>query len=366
MYKAIKSVFKRVNSLFDKHLDLKMTPNCKYSKMEILSVIFYTGMHCTYVERIVDELKNLRHRLVPSSDMVHYHLKKNDPFMLKAQLDRILEDTIKNLARARLLKQRYMVAIDIHTRLYYGKRDKTWIVGIEKKRGTCYGYQFATLDLVVAGERFTLKAIPVLPLTKKEDLVRELIEYARRYLKIHIVLLDRGFYTIEVIKTLLKLEVDFLMPAIKYANIQQLLKVYFNKTWFQQAYVLGKGEREVGFNLFGKYSWEKKEWHVFATNLNIKDKRDVEFYVGYYRKRWGIETGYRVKQDFLIITTSNSYSVRLFFFFLSVIFYNTWVACNLIYGKERKLEPEKSMITTWQVKCVITITIEKTMQNSIS
>lgn len=367
MYKAVRSVFKRVNSLFDKRLDLKMAVNCKYSEMEILSVIFYAGMHCTYVERIVDELKNLRHRLVPSSDMVHYHLKKNNSLLLKAQLDQILEGTIESLARARLLKRRYTVAIDIHTRLYYGKRDKNWIVGIEKKKGTCYGYQFATLDLVVAGERFTLKAIPVLPFTKKEELVRELIEYARRYVKIHIVLLDRGFYTIEVIKTLLSLEIDFLMAAIKHANIQQLLKdVYFNKTWFAQTHTLGKGKRKVGFNLFGKYSWEKKEWHVFATNLVVRDKVDVEFYAEFYRKRWGIETGYRVKQDFLIMTTSDSYSVRLFFFFLSVIFYNTWIACNLVYSEQRKLEPEKPLITTWQVRCVITILIENTMHPSSS
>lgn len=366
LFDAVRSVYKRVLSLFAEQLDLGMAANCSYTELDLLSVIFYAGMHCTYVERVVDELKTVRRKLVPSADTVHRHLKRNDPFVLKAQLDQILEGTLESLARARVLERKYTVAVDFHSRPYYGKRDKRWIVGMEEKNGTNYCYQFATLAIVVAGERFTLKALPVLPFTLKEDLVRELIEYAKQYVNIHVVLLDRGFYAIEVINTLLALEVSFLMPAKKFSDIVEMLqKDYFNKTWFTREHVLGvRKKHQATFNLFGKYIWEKKEWYVFATNLNVKDKADVEFWSEFYRKRWGIETGYRVKLDFLTMTTSESYSVRLFFFLLSVIFYNTWVVCNQVYSKEFKLDKEKPHITTWKVKRVISLLIENNLPTS--
>lgn len=359
LFNAVRSVYRRVNSLFAEHLDLGMAANCSYTELDILRVVFYAGVHCTYVERIVDELKNVRKKLVPSSDVVHYHLKKNSPQAIQAQLEQVLEGTIIGLAKARLLKRKYTVAIDIHSKPYYGKRNKAWLVGIEHKRGTSYGYQFVTLEIVVAGERYTLKALPVFPLAKKEELVRELIEYAQRYIDIHVVLLDRGFYSISVIKTLIELEVSFLMPAVKLSNLKQILKDYFNKTWFTQQHLLGVGKQSVAFNLFGEYSWEKKEWHVFATNLAIKDQKDVTFWSEFYRKRWGIETGYRVKLDFLIMTTSTSYSVRIFCFLFSIVLYNTWILCNHIYNE--KLENEKPKITTWKVKRLISLLTENNM-----
>ena len=47
-----------------------------------------------------------------------------------------------------------------------------------------------------------------------------------------------------------------------------------------------------------------------------------------YRKRWGIETGYRVKKDFRAKTCSVNPSIRFVFLFLSIILYNTWALLN--------------------------------------
>ena len=41
-----------------------------------------------------------------------------------------------------------------------------------------------------------------------------------------------------------------------------------------------------------------------------------------YRKRWNIETGYRVKNDFKIRTCSNSPVSRTLFFVIQCIMYN--------------------------------------------
>ena len=46
------------------------------------------------------------------------------------------------------------------------------------------------------------------------------------------------------------------------------------------------------------------------------------------KKRWGIETSYRMIGQFYPKTTSNSYAVRVFYFVLAVLLYNVWVLLN--------------------------------------
>lgn len=47
-----------------------------------------------------------------------------------------------------------------------------------------------------------------------------------------------------------------------------------------------------------------------------------------YKKRWGIETSYRMINEFLPKTTSRSWIVRIFYFILACLIYNTWVVLN--------------------------------------
>jgi putative transposase len=48
------------------------------------------------------------------------------------------------------------------------------------------------------------------------------------------------------------------------------------------------------------------------------------------RARWGIETSYRVEDDFKPKTTSTNTAVRLYCFLFSVCTYNIWVIVNMI------------------------------------
>ena len=50
-----------------------------------------------------------------------------------------------------------------------------------------------------------------------------------------------------------------------------------------------------------KYDEKDEEYYAFATNFEIVYKGDIKSIAEMYRKRWGIETGYRVKKDFLAI-----------------------------------------------------------------
>lgn len=63
---------------------------------------------------------------------------------------------------------------------------------------------------------------------------------------------------------------------------------------------------------------------VFATNTCFRRRKLHRL----FRKRWGIETSYRLIGLFLAKTTSKLYVVRRLYFFLAVVLYNLWVLYN--------------------------------------
>lgn len=68
---------------------------------------------------------------------------------------------------------------------------------------------------------------------------------------------------------------------------------------------------------------------VFATNTDLKPKAIRRM----FRKRWAIETSYRMINQFLPKTTSKLYSLRKLYFYLAVLLYNIWVFMN--YKREK-------------------------------
>jgi len=69
---------------------------------------------------------------------------------------------------------------------------------------------------------------------------------------------------------------------------------------------------------------DRNELLVFPTNTDLKPKSIRRI----YRKRWAIETSYRMINQFLPKTTSKLYSLRKLYFYLAVLLYNIWVFIN--------------------------------------
>ena len=93
----------------------------------------------------------------------------------------------------------------------------------------------------------------------------------------------------------------------------------------------GKDER-VTFRLV---TMEKNgKLFIFATNTHLRSERIRKL----FRRRWGIETSYRMVNKFLARTTSKLYGIRLLYFYLAILLYNLWVLLN--YGKGEKVIAE--------------------------
>ncbi len=355
-------------STLDRQIDLKIGINSRYDQGDVFNLILMSAINTTSAESIVTELKNVNKRNdIPSADVVSYHIGKQNYIELYRQLEQVVNSSYQLAVRRRLFGKYAAVAIDIHEIPYYGEINNPLIMGCKHNNGTSYCYKYATIDIVEKNQRFTLKAIPLTPLSNNnEDTVKELLEHAMKYIHIKYVLLDRGFFSVEVIKVLLALNLKFIMPATKNDKIKLVIKDNLNKkAYFLKDFPMGLKKNQVTFNLAVKYHEEDKKYHPFATNFEIKDKEDVYCIAELYRKRWGIETGYRVKKDFMAKTTSQRYTIRMVYFMISVILYNFWLLCNLIYCREHGIELGTPKITTRILKLYIKMYIIDSMNESL-
>ncbi|MEA3255166.1 MAG: hypothetical protein U9Q22_04980 [Candidatus Altiarchaeota archaeon] len=63
-----------------------------------------------------------------------------------------------------------------------------------------------------------------------------------------------------------------------------------------------------------KKNSRKRMWYAWVTNMNASPKKIHKL----YKKRWGIETGYRMKGDFPANTCSKSFTVRIMYSLLAI------------------------------------------------
>ncbi|MEA2054281.1 MAG: hypothetical protein U9O96_04080, partial [Candidatus Thermoplasmatota archaeon] len=82
-----------------------------------------------------------------------------------------------------------------------------------------------------------------------------------------------------------------------------------------------------------KYPLKKKGWISFYTDLYPEENESLRHFclriALYYKKRWGIETGYRCINDFNGQTHSLYDSIRLFLYLQAILLYNLWIQINL-------------------------------------
>ncbi|KAF5413934.1 MAG: hypothetical protein C5S48_10220 [Candidatus Methanogaster sp.] len=77
------------------------------------------------------------------------------------------------------------------------------------------------------------------------------------------------------------------------------------------------------YNPLKREGKDNKKFFVFATNIEFNSVKEFTKKIPKeYRKRWNIETGYRMKKVFKIRTCSKSFAARSSFFILQCIMHN--------------------------------------------
>lgn len=336
---------------------LNLASNSLFKPKDIAKPVVKASIDNKFIESVCNHLRK-KGITIPTGDDVFYHLAGNKLRIsnVYAQIDSMLKSSFIRARRYINFRVPLCIAIDYHDIPYYGKGDRKltkWVCGCKDRRGTKKVFKFITVCIVVKGRRFTLAVLPVSVFDKTPDLLERIIRDTRKYTRIKYAFLDRGFYSVDVIKRLIKLEIGFVMPVIKHnakkpdKDILQLMRKHYCEGVYRFKYTLGTKYNNVTFTVV-----VKKDENVvgFATNTKLRAETIGEW----YRKRWGIETGYRVKEEFRARTCSVSIVVRLLFNMLSFVMYNLWVLVNIALrctiGKGRFLPDNRSYLTAYELR----------------
>lgn len=323
-------------------LPLQMAENCIYTKEDIINTVVFSVSNNNFIEYGSRRLRN-NGLPYPSGDNVFYHLNKLNEGNVFSMFQRVNSEMLKQAKGYGIFDRSVWSGLDIHKMPWFGEKKDKNVLGMERIRGTSFGHGYASIECVNTRKPFTLAAVPLNQFTIKKEIITKLVNESRKHVEIGRMFLDRGFFNVESIATLMELSVHFIIPAVKNKRIKRIIReAHCNSQKIPNSeycglitdYTMKSGKRSVTFKLVVILKPPDKDgekWNEFAyaTNINVTLKNALEL-ADSYRNRWGIETGYRVKENVRGKTCSRNYAIRLLLQLLSIILYNLWQLCNLI------------------------------------
>ena len=316
------------SELFGKSKIINLPENAEYSFQDTLNVLLRAATSTTNsIESASNDLRiKTPNKNVPSADSIHDYINSNSIDYLMSSFRQINTEIIQHAN----LKGTYQdAAIDFHDIPYYGDINTPGIRGIKPKNGTSWGYSFCSLD-IIGSIKLTLDVIDINGLAKNYSILMESMMQRLKSMEINLrtLFMDREFFNDSTISALQRLNKNYVIAARSNKKINAILLEHKKKfgetsTFFEYQFEKGGPKFIIVAVLNPKYDPNAKkdkgnnEYHLFATNLAVNNESDfIKKIPEEYRKRWNIETGYRVKNAFKIRTCSKSPIVMSLFFLI--------------------------------------------------
>jgi len=256
--------------------------------------------------------------------------------------------------------RRLILSFDTTKEAFYGDfskaEDKLYLhSGSIAKESEDY-YEFLTVAITGNnGVKYILDGRIIVRGKYVEDYVYQMAKYIKENLAIELILFDRGFTSWGVIYQLKKLNMPYLIFWRKNGDWYENEFCWMDDGEFKEIervekYNRCKSNYEVKskFVLIKQFEHEGKKYDwIFATNVRLKS---AEAYVKRYKKRWGIETIYRVTDDIRAYTTSTKSKIRYFLFMITCFVYNIWRCFQMFLGEGFTLANFKTNITIFMAK----------------
>jgi len=281
----------------------------------------------------------------------------SSPTNIKHHMDKItLEELVdKNvmLLTSELLKwilknKPYQLSMDINEETYYGdisEINEQYVIGGQLKKSTKLFFKYTSVYPTYQNIKITLA---VLPMKKKVELieyVKELLSIVERLgIRYDVLLLDRGYYSVPVFRYCKENKIPLIMPVKKTSkNIQDWLDKKISGK-YQYTVVSSKhGFARVDVivvvqNAMGRHGKQERISYGYVC-LYIDWKPRKVFRI--YRKRFGIESSYRMKNRTKARTSSRDLKLRYLYTLLSMMVKNFWVMLRWNYFCPLRRGPKK-------------------------
>jgi hypothetical protein len=284
-----------------------------------------------------------RLRAVPCDEAVRLALLATLPQY--AELQRCLNGALASSLPSALRKRRYPLAADLTLIPYPGQpqREVTEVYRSHAKQGTSHFHAYATLYVVRKGQRFTVALTPVAKGERMKVVLQRLLHLAARAgVRPRYLLLDRGFYSVEVLRSLQAARYPFVMPGIgrgrkvddpRGPSATNQFRAWKRSGWSTST-LTDAPHRRVTVQIcvrcrnprgqrrrHGRQPWVYAYWGLAPTSPTWVSET--------YRRRFGIETTYRQLHQARIRTSTRSPLLRLLYVGIALILRNVWVWLHL-------------------------------------
>ena len=292
----------------------------KVTGFELLDSIISASAYNTYVETIGDKADTLYRRIKESPiNMTTYSYL----------------NYIKRLsAKLKLNEKEVILAFDYTDEDFYGDVQGFDIHGWTGKDAITGHFKFLTCSIISDDipEKIPLISIPIMIGHYKSSVIIHCLSLIKDYIgKINLILFDRGFYDKDLMYELTKLNYPYLIFVPKHKDkkeilypmkIEEQIAIYndFTVNKNQSKY---PGENILIFlkQIYDPRSEKNYDW-VFATNVEEVLLNNI---IITYKKRWRIETQFRVQDEARIKCKSKEMKVRYFFFLFEQMLQTIWI-----------------------------------------
>lgn len=342
-----RTTLKHTIAVLEHHFDLSADGYLCQTR-DLYQILVLAAARHTFIETVCNDLDD-----APDSNTVRGYLKEqlttDDIRRLQRDCNRALASQLPEWLRAAPKE----VAIDLHDEPYYGKDDlkdpNCWVCRGEARAGTTRFYRCATAYIMHKDVRFTLAVEFVHPKDKLPKIVKRLMRRIKA-LKIAVkrYYFDKGFCSIAMLQAL---QAEPNLSAIIAVPIR-------GKTGGTRALCRGRGSYRTNYTFrnpqYGEFTAPLAVVRTFRKHRNGKRSAQWLIYVvlnasdiplrqirKLYRRRFGIESSYRLMEQVRGRTTARNPALRFLWMGLALLIGNIWIMLHWTYLIRRGTGPRR-------------------------
>ena len=310
---------KMIKKFINNSLDLS-DDKFEITGYELLSPLLNAVAYNTYVETIGNKADTLYLRCKESliSTMIYSYL-----------------NYIKGVSnKFKLNEKEVVLAFDYTEEDFYGDVQGFDIHGWTGKDGITGKFKFITCSIISDDipEKIPLISVPIRLGHYKSSVILHCLSLIKDYIgKINLILFDRGFYDKDLMYELTKSNYPYLIFVPQHKDKKEILypmKIGEQVAIYNDFKVNKNQSKYAGENIliflkqiYDPRSEKNYDW-VFATNV---EEILLNNLVITYKKRWRIETQFRVQDEARIKCKSKDMKVRFFFFLFEQMLQTIWI-----------------------------------------
>lgn len=313
---------------------------------KVWDILVYASVNNTTIETACNELAD-----VPSGNTVREHLgaaldaSRSRMTVLESELNAALKSQLSDSLCRRFERKSYETGIDLTDIAYHGqpKEDNNEIRRGKAKSGTTHFHAYATLSIVHHQKRYELALTFVWADESMDQVVQRLILQAKTLsLRIRRAYLDKGFCAKEVFHFLRGQRIPYLIPIPKRGKSGGIRGLCVGRCSYRTPYTFNAHtQRAYTTDVIliccypkGRYGRHQVEWFAYAAwgmdHIGLHQIFDL------YRRRFGMESGYRQMHQVRARTTSRNPALRLLLVGLALIIYNAYITLRRICRTPRQ------------------------------